>query len=239
MSSATTDQTEARPHQLKYLYVVLLLLFLIIARPILPAGFIHQIAVLAIAFVAWITLGKGTKARIILAVLVVPALFGIVGRSFVPFEAGDKLSEAFEGALLFLACALLFYSACNILISLLLTKHVVADDILGAISLYLIIGYMFAFLYSAIELFSPDSFVTATALPEPMEGQGRGLITSRFVYFSFITLASQGYGDMTPRNELAESAVILETIVGQLYIALVIAYLLSVHVAQRLSEKNQ
>ena len=61
------------------------------------------------------------------------------------------------------------------------------------------------------------------------------LAASKFLYFSFITQATEGYGDIVPVSTAAETLVILQTTVGQLYLALVVAYLLSVHVAQRLS----
>jgi hypothetical protein len=219
---------------MRYAYVIALLVGVIVARPILPPSFIHQVAVLGVAFTAWITVHRESRSRIPLAILLVPALVALGSYTFVSPSA--DASKILEGILLFLAILLLFYSAWNILTSLLSKTHVVLDDILGAVSLYLILGFTWAFSYSAIELFSPDSFTAATPLPEPLEGEGRGAITSRFVYFSFITLATQGYGDITPASELAESAVILETIAGQFYIALVIAYLLAVHVAHRVSE---
>ena len=60
----------------------------------------------------------------------------------------------------------------------------------------------------------------------------------RFIYFSFITLATQGYGDITPKRPIGETLVVAETVVGHLYVVLVMAYLLSLFITQRIAEKS-
>jgi voltage-gated potassium channel len=53
------------------------------------------------------------------------------------------------------------------------------------------------------------------------------------VYFSFVTLATLGYGDITPKTEFAQRLAITEAMVGQFYGSLVVAYLLSVYIGHR------
>ena len=55
---------------------------------------------------------------------------------------------------------------------------------------------------------------------------------SEFLYFSFITLTSVGYGDLTPIGAPARSLAMLEGVVGQLYLAILIARLVGIHIAQ-------
>ena len=56
---------------------------------------------------------------------------------------------------------------------------------------------------------------------------------SHFVYFSFVTLASLGYGDITPKTEIAQRLAIIEVIMGQFYVAIVVAYLVSVFIVRK------
>ena len=112
-----------------------------------------------------------------------------------------------------------------------------AEDMLGAINLYLILGFAWAQVYTLLEIAMPGSFQLPIEYGSiPLERYYE-LAASKFVYFSFITQATQGYGDIVPLNTAAETLVIFQTTIGQLYVALVVAYLLSVHVTQRLGKK--
>jgi uncharacterized membrane protein len=61
---------------------------------------------------------------------------------------------------------------------------------------------------------------------------------SHFVYFSFVTLATLGYGDITPKTELAQRLVITEAMMGEFYGSLVVAYLLSVYIGHRIRVRD-
>jgi hypothetical protein len=85
---------------------------------------------------------------------------------------------------------------------------------------------MWAHVFSIVEILTPGSFAytaieaEATDGPEPIRDQ-----TDRFTYFSFVTLTTLGYGDMTPLNRPARNLTALEAIFGQLYLAVLIARL--------------
>jgi VanZ family protein len=92
------------------------------------------------------------------------------------------------------------------------------DRIFGAIVLYLLIGMVWAFAYAVVDLFLPQSFAgRSDASPDPAD----------WVYFSFVTLTTVGYGDITPVSRMVRSLSILEALVGQLYPAVIIARLVS------------
>jgi hypothetical protein len=61
--------------------------------------------------------------------------------------------------------------------------------------------------------------------------QGVGV---QMVYFSFVTLTTLGFGDITPLGQIAHMLTVTEAIVGNLYVAVVVTYLLSVHFDQRM-----
>ena len=93
----------------------------------------------------------------------------------------------------------------------------------GAIAIYLLIGFIFALLFALFERFAPGSFHGLGP-----EGFGRDLQYA--VYFSFVTLTTLGFGDITPASELARTAVVIEAISGQLFLAILIGRLVSLSV---------
>ena len=67
----------------------------------------------------------------------------------------------------------------------------------------------------------------------------KGISASRsFLYYSFVTLTTLGYGDITPVASLARSLCILEAVLGQLYLVVQVAWLVGVHVSQSMLKKS-
>ena len=102
-----------------------------------------------------------------------------------------------------------------------------AEQIYAALSVYLLAGLFFGLLYWAIELTWPGSF-----------GEAGASSPARFplsiaIYFSFVTLATLGYGDMVPRTEVARGVAVLEAVGGQLYVAVTIARLVGAQLQGR------
>jgi hypothetical protein len=104
------------------------------------------------------------------------------------------------------------------------------DRIFAAIVAYVLMALGFAAAYQAIVAAAPDSF----ALPAVTDDATRlDRIEVQLVYFSFVTIATLGYGDITPRAPLTQMVAVLEAVAGQFYVAVVIAWLVSVHAARR------
>jgi hypothetical protein len=95
--------------------------------------------------------------------------------------------------------------------------------IAAAVAVYLLLGLIWARLYEAVELLAPGAFRIA---------ESETISSAGFVYFSFVTLATLGYGDFTPVNMVARNLAILEAITGQLYLVILIAKLVSEEVAR-------
>ena len=87
----------------------------------------------------------------------------------------------------------------------------------GAVCVYVLIGLLFVFLYGVIAVVSSGDFFA----------QGTDGTRSLRLYFSFVTLATLGYGDYTPAHELGRTLAIVEALFGQLYLVTVIAVLVS------------
>ncbi len=94
----------------------------------------------------------------------------------------------------------------------------IGDRVFGAVVLYLLLGLLWAVAYHVVETISPDSFTV-----RPADDSG----LAEWVYFSFVTLTTVGYGDIAPVTQGARSLAMLEALVGQLYPAVIIARLVS------------
>ncbi len=107
------------------------------------------------------------------------------------------------------------------------SRRITRETIAGAICAYLLIGAMWANVFSIVENVTPGSFADnsieadAASGPEPIRDQA-----NRFTYFSFVTLTTLGYGDITPLTQPAKNLAALEAIFGQLYLAVLIARLI-------------
>lgn len=143
-------------------------------------------------------------------------IFSIIIVGFVDGTAFIK-DPSIEAAQYF-SLALLFGTYALILFYLLITAEKLSlQNISNAVSVYLLIGIFFGFIYGFIEIMQPGSFVYEKATD--------GDISGDMIYFSFVTLTSLGFGDILPVNKFAKTLVVLEVVIGVIYIAVMIGRL--------------
>ena len=111
------------------------------------------------------------------------------------------------------------------------SEKVTADLIYGAVSVYWLLGLIFAFVYVMLEVFFPGSF---SGNKLAVDNAGSSL--SSFVYFSFVTLTTLGYGDISPVSRVAGVLSYLEAILGQLYLAIMVARLVGMYLVHSQSK---
>jgi hypothetical protein len=114
-----------------------------------------------------------------------------------------------------------------LLIHLLKSDRITGDTIAGAISIYLLIGIAFAFAYILMEQLQPGSFYFNTEI------KPNGLNLMDYVYFSFVTMTTMGYGDITPVTPTLQSVAYFEALIGSIYIVVFIARLVSSYGKER------
>ena len=103
------------------------------------------------------------------------------------------------------------------------TTAVNSEHLYAALDAYLLAGVFLGVLYWMLEQLSPGSLaVTGDSGPDAFS------IPSA-IYFSFVTLATLGYGDIAPRTETARGVAIVEAVAGQLFLAVMIARLVSIY----------
>ena len=101
-------------------------------------------------------------------------------------------------------------------------RAITAEHIYAALSAYVLAGIVFAVLHWMIESAWPGSYTQPSAGGAPATFS---LTTA--LYYSFVTLATLGYGDVIPANDVARGVAVLEAVSGQLYVAVMIARLVS------------
>jgi voltage-gated potassium channel len=131
------------------------------------------------------------------------------------------------------------YSAFNIIFLSFITYHIFISTfrakivnrnvIHGAIVVYLLIGFLWSFIYALLDTLHPGSF---SHMNEKIFGH------RPFVYFSFVTLTTLGFGDITPQTPLAQSFTILEAIIGQLYLIIQVSWLVGLYVAHTREQRK-
>lgn len=94
--------------------------------------------------------------------------------------------------------------------------------LLAALCVYLLMGLTWAMIFRVIHLVEPDAFGTPLAANEVVP-------FTHYLYFSFVTLTTLGYGDISPVGEFARTAAVLEAMMGTLYVAIMIAYLVGTY----------
>ena len=104
-----------------------------------------------------------------------------------------------------------------------------SNRLVGAVCVYLLLGVIWAMLYTLINLASPGSFGGFS----PTKDLGWD---SEWLYFSFVTMTTLGYGDILPISATARGLAYMQAVVGQFYIAVLVAGLVGAYVARRESD---
>jgi len=115
------------------------------------------------------------------------------------------------------------------------SKQVDLELISAALCLYLLLAMLWASLFTLLEGFMPGSFAgSGLAQAETLREYHQ-----YFNYFSFVTITTLGYGDITPQTPLAMTLCQVEAILGQFFIAVLVARLVGIQIAQSFTERKQ
>ncbi len=113
---------------------------------------------------------------------------------------------------------LLLVTPVLVVIRLMLRPRITIDTLAGALTAYLQIGIFFGALYL---------FVALVTEPSPFFAQNATPVYSDFEYFSFITMTTVGYGDLTPASRIGQTLTTFEAVIGQVFLVTVVALTVS------------
>lgn len=217
----------------RHLILLCLLLFLFTLAPFIAP---LRYGVFIMNVIGAAVLLSGTHAmrarRKLFAVTVVIAVFAIFINFFISFSRSETL--ALVSQLCFLVLLSLFSG--GILADVIRAGRITADKIYGAICVYLLVGFAWAFVYAILEQLQPGSFSIPEGPGNVSEYAGRIM---RMRYFSFVTLTTVGFGDITPRSSAARNLVALEAVMGQIYLAVLVARLVGLHIVHGTKPKGR
>jgi hypothetical protein len=221
----------------KFLVLLLSLILLLVIFPVLHGAFegrlLLDVLVTIVFLAALVAVFTQGYLRGLALLLGIPTMVGIWTGYVLPDALGLPLSLGFH----VLAALFLGFTVAVILRTCFQEARVSADSVCGAFCGYLLVGVAFGHLYCVIETVVPGSFLGKEAVVMPLQPQGR--LHFLFTYFSFATLTTVGFGDITPAREMARAFAVVEAVMGQFYIAVLIAALIGKRVSQASSDPSQ
>jgi Ion channel len=198
-------------------YGVVLILILItfgVMMTLPPEGWggrVTAVAVAALTAIVAFTSSDVRSGRVRLATVVaVAAVAAAIIAERIPSER--LLGVAFSAVSILLAIA-----AVTILRRVIVGAHVDFRTILGAVSVYALLGLLFAFFFFAVGRWAHGEFFTGVAEPR----------SSDYLFFSYTTLTTTGYGNLTPAGTVGQSFAVFEMLAGQIFLVTLVAGLVS------------
>ena len=215
----------------KYFWLMTSMLLMVLLAPLMRGNVTGRILTEAantfVLIAALYAILRTHRPVVIAVLLILPAA---LLKSFLNNETDPAPGGVVAMHLLLMA--FLIYMMLMILIDVLSEKKVTTDTIKGAVCVYLFMGLFWALAYSLCAFFDPNVFhVTEGVDYEVAEMAFHRDGFSQTVYFSLVTLTTLGYGDITPHSPLVRSLAALEAVVGQIYLIVLVARLVGMHIS--------
>lgn len=218
----------------KLFYLLIFLLIILFFYPIFEGKNLGG-KLLAVFFTGILVTGvyavsKNSLRKLVISLLLgVPAAVLLWMEQFIEGRTLDALSYAFMAAFT-------FFTVYCVLAYIMRAKKVTPDILAGAVCTYLLLGISWGLLYALLETIVPGSFAIKG-------GTGKAAISSWsvFNYYSFTTLTTLGYGDITPVSARGQSLALLEAVAGLLFMAILVARLVGMYTlhSQGRTEENK
>jgi len=216
--------------QWRFLQLTLLLAAWLLLAPLLAHRWVVSLT-LQVVFLnaALVTLWANPQWRVsrraMVGLWMVSALSSLATALPLP-TAWTTLADVLDAVTTLVLVALL---AAGILRFVFRGRRLTSDGFFATIVVYLLLAFVFSQLYFVMVVLDPASF----SLPVPAAERAPQLLHNDLLYFSLVTLATVGYGDILPRGETARMLAMLEAVVGQFYVAVIVAVFVGMYMSQR------
>ena len=195
-----------------------LCLFILI-NPLVAGSFAAVFLALAVVVILMLAMWALRARRATLVALGLLALFTVNA------VAVDRLGEHWlRPATLLITALFLGGVTAGLLYYVLDRRPITADKVFGAVAAYVLIAFTFASLFAWLQHLQPHAFHAA-----PVHAPDEDLDWPTMMYFSFTVLTSTGFGEITPVTRMARSLIIIEQILGVMYVAFLIARLANLY----------
>ena len=199
---------------------------LLLAPVIDPQGAVRvlaEVAFSAMLILAVWTVSHNRRTTIAASLLAATVIMSNFLAQWIP------VSRVVDVAILVGACAFFAYVTTLITWDIFQRSSVSLNTVIGAICVYVLIGVLWGTLYAIVDVLDPAAFPAAATDSE---------LLARFVYFSMVTLTTLGYGDIVPLSALARGLAIVEATIGQVYLTVLVARLVGLHLSQQGAEEQ-
>jgi hypothetical protein len=156
-----------------------------------------------------------------------PFVWALAAVAFVTIDAlvAERMGEVWIRPLALAATAAFIGTVTVALLRYVLDRRpITTDKVFGAVAAYILIALSFASLFGLLQIFEPRAFQATVA-----HGPDGRLNWSDMMYFSFTVLTSTGFGEITPASPMARALIVLEQVLGVMYVAFLIARLANMY----------
>jgi len=215
--------THPKRNKNKFLYFLVSIVLLILFVPFLEGG-IFYVGLLNLLTTIIILTGvyavSHTKKHLIIA--------SILGLPWVIINWSNLLiyKEIQEHEAIWWGVLFFVYTTVVLFLHIIKGSKVTIETLYGAISVYLLIGLTYTSIYALIEIITPGSFNLINS-----QGIIHAFKVDELIYYSYTTLSTLGYGDIRPITSHARTFAISEAIIGQLYLTILVARLVGLHIS--------
>lgn len=214
----------------RFAYLTVSLLLLIVLYPYVQGDTWGQVFLSLLATIVMITsvIAVGDKRRHTIIALVFAVPWFLVLLSKFPILPVDSQLLAREEIVF--AFLLFAYTTYRIFIHIIKSREVTNEILFASISVYILIGLTWATAYVIVNIYNPGSFVdrTGTVVSDGPE----------LLFFSYVTLTTVGYGNIETMSIHARTLATVEALCGQLYLAIMVARLVGLHISKPKSTES-
>jgi voltage-gated potassium channel len=228
-------QLSSHLKELRFLQLILYALIFMIISPLLAGSLIcnilAQIFILNSLLVSLSAAGYRSRYKLVLWSLWVISTLGYllatleVAPTLIPLW---RFTDIFFSALLLLGCIIVTFAF------IFRSHRITLDTIFAAVVVYLFIAFTFAQLYQLLSLWQPGSFLFPSRNPSDFR-----VFQSDMIYFSLVTIATLGYGDIVPKMPVLRMVAAVEAVMGQFYVAILVAWLVGMFLSHSLGSKHK
>lgn len=208
------------------LVLALILVTFVIMMTLPPTGWGGRVAAVAAAgltgVIALTSSGVSeARTRLVISVAAAAVAAAVIAQAI---DSRPLVGVAFAADVIVLA-----WAAATVLRRVLLARTVDFRTILGAISVFTLLGLLFGFAFYAFGRWRGSDFFVGVAHPQ----------SSDYLFFSYTTLTTTGYGNLVPTGQLGQSLAVLEMLFGQIFLVTLVARLVSLwRPGSRISSEN-
>jgi Ion channel len=210
----------------RFLSLTLLICAYLLAAPLIVGQWqIQMLMEVLLLVTVLVTVAANPGWRRLRRALVVLWLVSATGTLLSVFSVWPDLRQWYRTVELLTSVPVLAVLAAGMLAFVRHGRTLTIDSIFATVAAYLLLALMFAQIYLCLITWDPSSF----SLPIDAAGRPAHLLQSDMTYFSLVTLATVGYGDVLPATHTARMLAMFQAVTGQFYVAVVVALFVSMY----------